>query len=116
MVCVEGFRLKVERVSKKQLVSVWKKLTDKPYPKIKALILTDEDFDHVMEHRRCLEDQLREIEEWGRILPTKGTDACIFNAEDTADADYVILIRQNAYHTLDEIIEHELTHLARGDL
>jgi hypothetical protein len=26
------------------------------------------------------------------------------------------LVRENPYHTLDEIIVHELSHIARGDL
>jgi len=63
------------------------------HAKVKALRLSDEDFNKVLQHRRCLEDDLREIEEWGRILPTKGTDACVFNAEETEGADYVILVR-----------------------
>ncbi|MBE3115938.1 hypothetical protein IMZ68_01915 [Candidatus Bathyarchaeota archaeon] len=116
MVLVEGFKLKAKQISKKQLVSTWKKLTDRPFPKIKALMVSDDDFDHVMRQRHCLEDDLREIEEWGRILSTKGTDACVFNAEQAADADYIILVRQNPYHSLEEIIQHELSHIARGDL
>ena len=116
MVLVEGFKLKAKQISKKQLVSTWKKLTDRPFPKIKALMVSDDDFDHVMRQRNCLEDDLREMEEWGRILSTKGTDACVFNAEQAADADYIILVRQNPYHSLEEIIQHELSHIARGDL
>ena len=85
-------------------------------PKVKALRLSDDDFNDVMQRRRCIEDDLREIEEWGRVLPTKGTDACVFTAEETEDADYVILVRQNPYHTLEEILVHELAHIVRGDL
>ena len=116
MVLVEGFKLKAKQISKKQLVSTWKKLTDRPFPKIKALMVSDDDFDHIMQQRHCLEDDLREIEEWGRILSTKGTDACVFNAEQAADADYIVLVRQNPYHSLEEIIQHELSHIVRGDL
>jgi hypothetical protein len=116
MVLVEGLTLQVEHIPKRQLTAAWRKLTKKPLPKVKALRLSDDDFNHVLQHRRCVEDDLREIEEWGRILPTKGTDACVFNAEDTDDADYIILVRKNPYHTLDEILVHELAHIARGDL
>jgi len=113
MVYVEGFNIKAKRIPKKQLLQAWKSLTDKPLPKIKALILTDEDFNHIIEHRQCPQDMLREIEEWGRVLSTKGTDACVFNGEKT---DYIILIRENPYHNIEEIISHELSHIIRGDL
>ncbi len=116
MVMLEGIQMKAQRIPKKQLVTVWKTLSNKPFPKVKALKLSDEDFNHVIEHRRCPEDDLREIEEWGRLLSTKGTDACVFNADDEDNADYIMLVRENPYHTLDEIIHHELNHIAKGDL
>ncbi len=116
MVQLEGLEMQVERIPKRQLVAAWKTLSKKPFPRVKALRLSDDDFNHVLQHRRCLEDEIREIEEWGRVLSTKGTDACIFNAEDTDDADYIILVRRNPYHSLEEIILHELAHIAQGDL
>jgi hypothetical protein len=116
MVLVEGLKLKAKSIPKKQLEAIWKTLTDKPYPKIKALILNDDDFNHVIEHRHCTEDALRELQEWGRVLSTEGTDACIFNGDKTAKADYVILVRDNPYHDLKEILEHELSHILKGDL
>ena len=116
MVLVEGLELQVEHIPKKQLITAWRTLSRKPIPKVKALRLSDADFNNALQHRHCPEDDLGEIEEWGRILSTKGTDACIFNAEDTDDADYIILVRQNPYHTLDEILVHELAHIVRGDL
>lgn len=114
--CIEGIDMQVERIPKRQLAAAWQTLSKKPFPKVKMLRLNDDDFNHVLQHRHCLEDDLREIEEWGRVLSTKGTDACIFNAEDTDDADYIILVRKNPYHNLEEIIVHELGHIARGDL
>lgn len=113
---VEGIQLQVEHIPRRQLTVAWKTISRKPFPKVSMLRLSDEDFNHVLQHRHCLEDDLREIEEWGRILSTKGTDACIFNAEDTDDVDYIILVRENPYHSLKEIILHELSHIARGDL
>jgi hypothetical protein len=52
----------------------------------------------------------------GKLLSTKGTDACVFNGEENDDAEYIILVSENPYHSLDEIIVHELSHIARGDL
>jgi hypothetical protein len=118
MVLVEGIQIKMKAkpIHKKKLAKAWRNLSSKPLPKVKALKLSDEDFNHVIEHRHCFEDELREIEEWGRVLSTDGTDACVFNAEETPETEYVILVRENPYHRLDEIILHELSHIARGDL
>jgi len=108
--------MEAKRIHGKKLVKAWKTLSSKPLPRIKAFKLSDEDFEHILQHRHCIEDDFREIEEWGRILSTKGTDACVFNAEKDDNAEFVIIVRENPYHSLDEIIVHELTHIARGDL
>jgi hypothetical protein len=116
MVLVEGIKIKSKRIPKRRLVAAWERLSIKPMPNIKALKLSDEDFNHVLERRHCIEDDFREIEEWGRLLSTKGTDACVFNGDENDAAEFIILVRENPYHTLDEIIVHELLHIARGDL
>jgi hypothetical protein len=113
---VEGLTMNAKSIPKKQLAAAWKTLSRKPLPKVKALKLSDDDFNNALEHRRCIEDECREIEEWGRILSTKGTDACVFNGDETDDYDYIILVRENPYHSLSEILVHELSHIARGDL
>jgi len=115
-VLVEGLPMNVKRIPKKQLAAAWKMLSRKPLPKVKALKLSDDDFNHVLEQRRCIEDECREVEEWGRLLSTKGTDACVFNGDETDDFDYIILVRENPYHSLNEILVHELSHIVRGDL
>ncbi len=116
MFMAEGLKMNAKHIHEKKLAKAWKNLSNKPLPKIKALKLSDEDFNKIIDHRRCPEDDLREIYEWGRVLSTTGTDACVFNAEKNEDAEYIILIRENSYHELDEIIVHELEHIARGDL
>ncbi len=116
MVLVEGIQMKTERISKRRLTNAWKTLSDKPLPKVEAFRLSDNDFNRVLQQRHCIEDDFREIEEWGRLLSTKGTDACVFNGDKNDDAEFIILVRENSYHTLDEIIVHELSHIARGDL
>jgi hypothetical protein len=115
MVQIEEFNLKVQRIPKNQLAREWKNISPKPFPKVAAFKLTAQDFEHVLLHRNCLEDKEREILEWGRVLSTDGTDACVFNAE-SAGADFIILVRENPYHSFKEIIRHELTHIANGDL
>lgn len=116
MVLVEGIKMKTERIPKRSLAAAWKTLSNKPLPKVKAFRLSDNDFNQVLQQRHCIEDDFRELEEWGKLLSTKGTDACVFNGEENDDAEYIILVRENPYHSLDEIIVHELSHIARGDL
>ena len=116
MVTIDGFNDKAKSIPKTQLVSIWKTLTSQPFPKVRAFQLEDRDFELVLRLRKCKDDERREMEEWGRVLSTRGTDACVFNAEDYADADYVVLIRENPYHDPQKILEHELAHIAEGDL
>ena len=116
MVLIQGLKMKGIRIPKRKLITAWRTLSRKPFPNVKALKLNDDDFNNILQRRQCIEDDFREIEEWGKILSTHGTDACVFNGDETDDADYVILVRANPYHSLDEIIVHELSHIVRGDL
>ena len=114
MITIEGIRVKSKTIPQKKLVAIWDMLTSKPFPKVKAFQLKDDDFERVIRLRRCHEDKERELEEWGKVLSTEGTDACVFNDAETI-AEYVILIRQNPYHSIAKILEHELSHIARED-
>jgi len=116
VITIEGIRVNAKAIPKKQLASIWKTLSNKAFPRVKAFQLDDGDFDRVMALRKCWADVGREMIEWGRVLSTRGTDACVFSAEEFADVDYVILIRTSHYHSFEEILEHELSHIARGDL
>jgi len=116
MISVDGIRIKTRIIPRRQLVTAWKTLTSKPFPKVKAFQLGDDDFDYVLRLRWSKEDEERERKEWGRTLSIEGTDAWVFNTDEFADADYVILIRENPYHSVEEVLKHELTHIAKGDL
>jgi len=119
-IVIDGWRIRAKKIPKKQLISVWKALTETPFPKVKAFQLDDDDFNVVLELRKCRENDRRELLEWGRVLSVKGTDACVFSDGESAgigsEADYVILLRENPYHRPREILEHELSHIIRGDL
>ncbi len=91
-------------------------MTSNPFPRVKAFQLKDPDFNRILRLLKCEEDELRELEEWHRILSTEGTDACIFNAEEMAGFDYIILIRETPYHSIRKILRHELSHIVRGDI
>ena len=116
MITIEGIKVKAKTIPKEPLISAWKTLTNEPLPKVKAFQLNDSDFNRVIQLRRCEEDERREMEEWGKVLTTRGTDACVLTANEPAGVDYIILVRKSPYHSLREIIRHELSHIARGDL
>ena len=113
---IEGSELRARFVPKKTVASIWKLLTEKPFPRLMAFQLEDAEFDRAIELMRCTDDNIREVQEWGRMLSTEGTDACVFNDDESADFDYVVLIRENPFHSLGEILRHEMIHIVRGDL
>ncbi len=113
---VEGIRVKATVIPKKKLISIWKMLTKKPFLKVRAFQLKDNDFDFIVERTKSRDDERREKEEWGRVLSPGGTDAFVVNADESVGVDYVIIIREKPYHSLEGILTHELSHVARGDL
>jgi hypothetical protein len=116
VIAIEGVELRARTIPKQLLASIWMILSDDPFPKVKAFQLEDADFDRAMKLKQCNEDERRELMEWGRVLPIEGTDACVFNADEMHGVDYVILIRKSHYHDFKEVLKHELSHIARGDL
>lgn len=116
MITVKGTEVKAKLIPREKIVSLWKMQTKEPFPRVAVFQLEDSDFDHVMKLMKCEDDERREMEEWGRVLSTQGTDACVYNTDEFADVDYMILIREKPYHRLGEILKHELSHIARGDL
>lgn len=119
-ITVEGAKIRARKIPKKRLLSIWKALTKKPLPRLMAFQLEDSEFDFALELIKdsdwAKEDEKREIEEWGSTLTSRGTDACIFDTEENSDIDYIIIVRQKPYHNLTEILKHELSHIAKGDL
>jgi len=113
---IEGIRVKAKIVPRKKLVSIWKTLTNKPFPRVKAFLLENSDFDNFVQQTKSRDDERREKKEWGRILSTEGTDALVCCVEEFADVDYLIVVREKPYHNIEEILEHELSHIAKGDL
>ena len=116
IIVIQGIRIKTKAIPKRMLASMWRELSSKPFPKVKAFQLKDEDFNRVLRLRSCVEDEQRELREWNTILKTEGTDACVYNADETSGFEYTILVRENPYHSLGDIIRHELCHILRGDL
>lgn len=113
---IDGFKVRGKPIPRVRLVSIWTKLSRKRFPLVAAFQLEDWDFSRFINSRKCVDDEGREILEWGRALSARGTDACVFNADKCADVDYIILVRKTPYHNLEDILEHELSHIVKGDL
>jgi hypothetical protein len=113
---VAGLRVEAEVIPKKAVVSLWKTLTKKAFPKVKVYQIGDADFESIVELSKTRDDEKRELKEWGRVLPPEGTDAIVYDTDEFPDVDYVILIRDNPYHSLSRVVKHELSHIAKGDL
>ena len=116
MVMIEGVSARGHEVPRQKLYNIWKEISFEPFPKVRAFQIRAKEFSEMLRQQKCLENDVREIKEWGRILSISGTDACVFNAEQQGDVDFIILIRNNPYHTLNEILVHELSHIASSDL
>ena len=67
MILVEGMQLNGKRITGSQIRKAWTTISSKPLPKIKAITLSNEDFNHIIDVKRCPEDDMREIEEWGEF-------------------------------------------------
>jgi hypothetical protein len=116
MITIEGTKFRARMIPRDRIVSVWKTLTERPFPRVAAFQLTDNDFELVIELIRCADDERREMVEWGRTLSAKDTDGCVYNTDEFLTADYLVLIRKNPYHRFEEVLKHELSHIAKGDL
>ena len=68
----EGMRVRGEVIPGNRLVSIWNTLTTKPFPKVAAFQLEERDFEHILKSRRCREDEIREVQEWGRTVVGQG--------------------------------------------
>jgi hypothetical protein len=116
MIVVDGKRVKAKNFPRQRLLPIWKRVGRGPFPRVRAFQLKDDDFDDFVRMTKCRSDERREMEEWGRVLSAKGTDACVYNSHDSSGIGYIILVRENPYHDTEKILEHELSHIAKGDL
>ena len=90
VITFEGVKVKAKVISKKEIVSSWKMQTKKPFPKVKAFQLRDDDFNYIVELSKTRGDERRERQEWGRVLSPEGTDAFVCNVDESVDAEYLI--------------------------
>jgi hypothetical protein len=97
----------VKVVSKRKLISVWKKVTDGPLPDVTAYILKDEEFlkaVNLINKNKGVRDT--RIKEYGVDFDNKIIEACTFEFE----GHLIIFIKESG--SLQEALEHELRHVS----
>ena len=97
----------VKVVSKRKLISVWKKVTDEPLPDVTAYILKDEEFlkaINLIKKNKGVRDT--RVKEYGIDFGDKIIEACTFEFE----GHLIVFIKESA--ALQESLEHELKHVS----
>ena len=99
--------LAAKSVSKKILRSVWRKISDKPFPDVYAFTLEENEFLTTLE---LLQKQNKVIDtrvkEYGVKVDNKFIEACTFKFK----GHFVIFVKQTV--SLVDALEHELRHVA----
>jgi hypothetical protein len=97
-------------VSTKLLKSVWKKVSDKPFPDVYGFTFDEKDFAFMMNllgNNPFVVDT--RVEEYGLDFDNEFIEACTFVFQD----NFIILIKQSA--DLAKSLEHELRHVSEGN-
>jgi hypothetical protein len=97
-------------VSTKRLRSVWKRISDKPFPDVYAFTFDENDFFHMLnllQKNPGVTDT--RLKEYGISFGNKHIEACTFQFKE----QMIILVKQTA--PLIDCLEHELRHIHSGD-
>jgi len=96
-----------KNVSSRLLRSVWKGISDKPFPDVYAFTLEDRDFlstlDLLQKQKRVIDTR---VKEYGVDFDNKFIEACTFEFK----GHLVILVKETV--SLVDVLEHELRHVA----
>jgi len=85
------------------------------FAKVKAFRLSDDDFNRVLQHRHCIEDDFGKLRSGGGFFQLRAR--CLrFNGDENDDAEFVILVRGKLLSHFRRNYVHELSHIARWDL
>lgn len=103
----------LKEVSEYRLRQIWNtRFSDKPFPKVEAIILEDREFLDSL--KRC--NRETQIKEYGEIVP----DEMVYGfLSETPKGLFVIVVRRSHFKddlSLGEILEHELRHIYLGTL
>jgi hypothetical protein len=96
----------LKQLSEYGLRQIWNsKFKDKPFPKVRAFILKDEEFQRLLKQRQSHPSYRdTQFKEYGKIASNEMVEAFIFKSVD----GFVICITEHSL--LLECLEHELRH------
>ncbi len=98
-------------VSTKRLRSVWKSISDKPFPDVYAFVLEDNEFLSTLNLLRKQAGVVdTRVKEYGVDFPNKFIEACTFEFR----GHWIVLVKQSV--SLNDSLEHELRHIHSGDV
>ena len=102
-----------KKVSKKKMKKIWKTLTSKPFPPVDAYILENKEYERIM---LLLQESsavvVQDVFEYGKTSDPISAEAVVF----PACSKFLILIKRESRCTLKENLEHELDHIAKGEV
>jgi hypothetical protein len=94
-------------ISTRTVRSVWKKISEKPFPDVYAFTVNDHDFFFLLERvQKNPGVKDTRVKEYGLFFDNKFIEAFSFKVE----GHFLILIKQSAPFA--SSLEHELTHLS----
>ncbi len=100
----------VKAVSTKCLRSVWKRISDKPFPDVYAYTLEEKEFlsnlELLQKNKRIIDTR---VSEYGLKVPNQFIEACTFEFK----GHLIIFVKQTV--PLVNALEHELKHVASWD-
>ena len=96
----------VKSVSNKLLRSVWKRISDKPFPDVYAFTLEDREFlstlDLLQKQKRVIDTR---VKEYGTDFSNEFIEACTFEFK----GHLIVLVKESV--PLVDALEHELRHV-----
>lgn len=100
----------VKPVPTKRLRSVWKRISDKPFPDVYAFRLEEKEFlsnlELLQKNKRIIDTR---VSEYGLKVPNQFIEACTFEFK----GHLIIFVKQTV--PLVKALEHELRHVASWD-
>jgi hypothetical protein len=114
-------RIEGELISNKKLKKTWKRVTDAPFPKgkIKAMIISDDEAGRIFKIlRESPNIYSKSVFEYGvQSEADLATTAAFAIPVGFENARYfLIVIRRDICVSIEENLEHELNHIAKGDI
>ena len=110
----------IETIPESKLKEVWQKFfSDKPFPKVKGFMLTEQEYLRVLKKEKEFPNikDLR-VEEWKTYRKDEESNAHTCSVDDNYKGEYkfIILRKETSTESLEHNLEHELGHIYRKEV